>query len=139
MTLHTILTIVTSYIVNERVDINRIADEVGFSTRHLHALFCEYMAMKPKHFLESMRLHKAVALLADGMALQEVCAHTGYACAKTLRNALKRRLGKTPTCIRLESATASDKEQLLLSTETQLFTRQALLLLQQHAENHLQV
>ncbi len=83
------------------LNIDRLAEEAGISSSHLHLLFRRYLDTSPAQFLIQQRMVKAQDILAhSGLTVKEVCYAVGfrdfpYFCAR-----FKRHTGLSPSAYR---------------------------------------
>jgi AraC-like DNA-binding protein len=81
-----------------------MADELGFSERHLHRQCVAKFGYGPKTLHRVLRFNQAMSLAYDGVAFADVAQRTGYADqahlsreVKALAGATLSALVKTPT------------------------------------------
>lgn len=71
-------------------------DEVGASARTLARLFVADTGLAFAQWREQLRMRAAMPLLADGLTLETVARHVGYASASSFVAAFRRIVGVTP-------------------------------------------
>ena len=76
-----------------------LADEIGWSRRHLFARFREHTGLPPKVFARILRFQRAAKLLADpgGPSLAEIALDCGYYDQAHLNRDFRAFAGRTPT------------------------------------------
>jgi AraC-like DNA-binding protein len=79
--------------------VERLAEEVGWSRRHLFARFREHTGLPPKVFARILRFQRAAALMArpDGPSLCEIALDCGYYDQAHLNRDFHAFAGRTPT------------------------------------------
>jgi AraC-like DNA-binding protein len=79
--------------------VERLAEEVGWSRRHLFARFREHTGLPPKVFARILRFQRAAALMArpDGPSLCELALDCGYYDQAHLNRDFRAFAGRTPT------------------------------------------
>ena len=87
------------------VRVTDLADEVGWSRRHLTARFTEEYGIGPKQAARLERFQGARHLVARGVAVADVAARCGYADQAHLTRDFRALGGCTPTQWRRESVT----------------------------------
>ncbi|MCC2955430.1 DJ-1/PfpI family protein [Massilia sp. IC2-477] len=90
--------------IGERLDqpleVSLLADRAGMSARSFHRKFLDATGQTPAHFIETMRLDRARALLPSVASLKEIAARCGYATAGQMSKAFVRRYGVSPALFR---------------------------------------
>jgi AraC-like DNA-binding protein len=91
------------------VGVERLADELGYSRRHLTRRFHQAVGLPPKATARLLRLRRAVALLRAGSpgGLAATAAACGYADQSHLNQEFRTIVGTTPTAFQSESRGAS--------------------------------
>jgi transcriptional regulator GlxA family with amidase domain len=79
------------------VRIDALADEVGWTRRHLNARFREQIGLSPKEVARLARLHRAASLLPGASDWAEVAHRCGYADQSHLNRDLRALTGCAPT------------------------------------------
>jgi len=78
-------------------NVESLSEELQVSESYLREIININYHCSPHHLIETIRLEKAIRLLADyDMNIYSVCANVGYANLKTFRQAFKRRTGMSP-------------------------------------------
>ena len=79
--------------------VERLAEEIGWSRRHLFARFREHTGLPPKVFARILRFQRAAALMArpDGPSLCEIALDCGYYDQAHLNRDFRAFSGRTPT------------------------------------------
>jgi AraC-like DNA-binding protein len=79
--------------------VEALAEEVGWSRRHLFARFREHTGLPPKVFARILRFQRAASLLADanGPSLCEIALDCGYYDQAHLNRDFREFAGRTPT------------------------------------------
>ncbi len=81
--------------------VERLADHVGVSGRHLSRLFAAELDCTPARFVEQVRLATARAELEQtAVSLDEIARRAGFGTAETLRRVFHRHLGIAPDTYR---------------------------------------
>jgi AraC-like DNA-binding protein len=79
-----------------RLSVSSLAQEVGASTRAVHAVFADE-GTSPSREIRHLRLARAAKLLAStNLPIAEVARASGFADAATFRNAFRREAGQAP-------------------------------------------
>ncbi len=84
----------------DTASIQALADDAGVSIHALIRAHQKRFSITPLQHLKSMRVERAVRLLADGATPAEVAAETGFADQAHLTRAFKERTGFTPAAYR---------------------------------------
>ena len=83
------------------IDIARLAPNLGVSQRTLQRLTATVLGMTPVHYVQQVRLERAVDLLrTTNLSLTTVAHAVGYGDGTTLGTLLRRRRGTTPEQVR---------------------------------------
>jgi AraC-like DNA-binding protein len=79
--------------------VEALAEEVGWSRRHLHGRFRRHTGLAPKVFARILRFERAAALMADprGPSLCEIAIDCGYYDQAHLNRDFRAFAGRTPT------------------------------------------
>ncbi|MHC9045371.1 helix-turn-helix transcriptional regulator [Microbacterium saperdae] len=72
------------------------ADSIGISERTVARLFRTHTGLSFLQWRQALRVHHALSLLAEGLAVQEVSELMGYAQSSTFIASFKRVMGTTP-------------------------------------------
>ncbi|MDV9188522.1 helix-turn-helix domain-containing protein [Streptomyces sp. SR27] len=79
--------------------VESLADEVGWSRKHLSARFRSQLGITPKRAAQLVRFDHAARLLAAGHAVAGVAAESGYADQSHLHREVRSFTGLTPTAV----------------------------------------
>lgn len=91
-----------------RPDLALLATTAGVSVAHLHRLFRDHLGTTPARCLEDRRLDTAQAMLASGdQPVAEVAAACGYSDPFHFSRIIRRRLGISPSGLRLRGLPSS--------------------------------
>ena len=83
------------------VAIERIAQRIGISRRHLERLFREYVGLSAKHLARIVRIHSVLDLLQQpAMSGAEIAANCGYSDQAHLIRECQQLTGQTPQRLR---------------------------------------
>ena len=82
------------------LDVPELARRVGQSERSFYRKFTEATGKTPAHFVETLRLEAARALLGKGLPLKTIAAKVGLRSPARLGAAFERRFGMAPTLFR---------------------------------------
>lgn len=77
--------------------IERLADEVGWSRRHLATRFRREVGASPKTVARILRFERAVELLRSGSSLADAAFSTGYADQPHFKREFRALMGMSPT------------------------------------------
>jgi len=80
--------------------VKTMSREAGYSCEHFIRTFAGAAGVTPYQYLLSQRMNEAVALMNQGLTLEEIAARVGYASAKSFSGAFKRRFGLSPQAYR---------------------------------------
>lgn len=80
--------------------VKSMSREAGYSCEHFIRTFSGAAGVTPYQYLLSQRMNEAVALMNQGLTLEEIAARVGYASAKSFSGAFKRRFGLSPQAYR---------------------------------------
>jgi len=80
--------------------VKSMSREAGYSCEHFIRTFAGAAGVTPYQYLLSQRMNEAVALMNQGLTLEEIAARVGYASAKSFSGAFKRRFGLSPQAYR---------------------------------------
>jgi len=78
------------------IRISQVANDVGWSTRHLTQQFTSATGLTPKSFARIVRFQRSVSLVARRTSLAEAAVRTGYADQAHLTREWARLAGTTP-------------------------------------------
>lgn len=84
----------------ERLDVPKLAARSRMSERTFYRRFTSNIGVPPAHFVETLRLDAARALLDSGDTQKSVAATTGFRSAAQMSLAFERRFGLRPTVMR---------------------------------------
>jgi AraC-like DNA-binding protein/quercetin dioxygenase-like cupin family protein len=91
--------------------ITEVARELGLSTSGLRASFAAELGTSPQSRLMSIRLSRAVSLLANStLTVESVAQRSGFHSASHLTRNTQRHLGRTPAQLRSDNAALTDAE-----------------------------
>lgn len=82
--------------LNEQVNIDDLANQVGMSRAVFHRRFKEATTLSPIQFMKSMRLNNAAMKIAEGKAVSEAAWDVGYQSSSQFSREFKRMYGQTP-------------------------------------------
>jgi AraC-like DNA-binding protein len=80
-----------------KIDLDNIADEAYFSKFHFIRLFKKIYGKTPHQYLTSVRIGKAMELLAAGSSVSDVCSAVGFESLTTFSGLFKRLAGISPS------------------------------------------
>ena len=80
----------------EPLTIDRIANAVGASKRHLGTVFRRQVGQSLHQYLTYVRLHRGMALIREGQKIQAVSLMVGYRSRKDFYRHFKAAVGMTP-------------------------------------------
>jgi AraC-like DNA-binding protein len=78
------------------LSVGLLARETSMSVSTFHANFKAVTAKSPLHYLQTIRLHKAKALIAGGTSVAEAARQVGYESPSQFSREFKRLFGGTP-------------------------------------------
>jgi AraC-like DNA-binding protein len=81
---------------HQHLDVASLAREASMSVSTFHAYFKGVTSKSPLHYVQTIRLHKAQALIAGGIAVAEAAHQVGYESASQFSREFKRLFGRTP-------------------------------------------
>jgi AraC-like DNA-binding protein len=81
---------------HEHLDVALLAREASMSVSTFHANFKGVTSKSPLHYLQTIRLHKAQALIAGGIPVAEAAHQVGYESPSQFSREFKRLFGRTP-------------------------------------------
>jgi AraC-like DNA-binding protein len=90
----------------QRLEVASLAREASMSVSTFHASFKAVTSKSPLHYLQTIRLHKAQALIAGGIAVAEAARQVGYESPSQFSREFKRLFGGTPMEIARQSRSA---------------------------------
>jgi len=82
------------------LDVPMLAQRAGLSERSFYRKFTEATGKTPAHFVETLRLDAARALLGNGMPLKTIAGKVGLRSSARLGQAFERRFGMAPSLFR---------------------------------------
>jgi transcriptional regulator GlxA family with amidase domain len=82
------------------LDVPRLAQRAGLSERSFYRKFTDATGKTPAHFVETLRLDAARALLGNGMPLKTIAGKVGLRSSARLGQAFERRFGMAPSLFR---------------------------------------
>ncbi len=91
------------------VRIGTLCRELGCSGRHLSARFGEEVGMAPKAFARVLRIERAAALLAEGIARAQVSATCGFADQSHLHRGVRAFAGRSPVALAKQVTNVQDR------------------------------
>ncbi|MCB9685192.1 MAG: DNA-3-methyladenine glycosylase 2 family protein [Alphaproteobacteria bacterium] len=102
---------------DRRGGVDGLATELGVSERHLRRVFGEELGVSPRDLLASRRVALAAWLLAEtALDVEEVARASGFASARTFREAFRARTGRAPSEARRRPTCEEDALVLRLDT-----------------------
>jgi len=81
---------------HEHLDVASLASEASMSVSTFHANFKGVTSKSPLHYLQTIRLHKAQALIAGGIPVAEAAHQVGYESPSQFSREFKRLFRRTP-------------------------------------------
>ena len=82
----------------ENISLSSTARALGISESHLSHLFAQQFHVYFRHFINAIRIDKAVVLMQDAnMTLTQICYQSGFDNVRTFRRAFSRQMGMLPT------------------------------------------
>ncbi len=87
-------------VLNSAASVKSMSREAGYSCEHFIRTFAGAAGVTPYQYLLSQRMNEAVALMNQGLTLEEIAGRVGYASAKSFSGAFKRRFGLSPRAYR---------------------------------------
>jgi AraC-like DNA-binding protein len=81
---------------HHHLDVASLAREASMSVSTFHANFKAVTSKSPLHYLQTIRLHKAQALIAGGTSIAEAAHQVGYESPSQFSREFKRLFGGTP-------------------------------------------
>lgn len=91
---------------HQHLDVTSLAREASMSVSTFHASFKAVTSKSPLHYVQTIRLHKAQALIAGGVAVSEAARQVGYESPSQFSREFKRLFGGTPKEIGRRSRSA---------------------------------
>jgi transcriptional regulator GlxA family with amidase domain len=89
------------------LDVPELARRAGLSERSFYRKFTEATGKTPAHFVETLRLEAARALMSKGLPLKVIAGKVGLRTSARLGQAFERRFGMAPSLFReMHAATA---------------------------------
>ena len=82
------------------LDVPALAQRAGLSERSFYRKFTDATGKTPAHFVETLRLDAARALLGNGMPLKTIAGKVGLRSSARLGQAFERRFGMAPSLFR---------------------------------------
>ena len=80
----------------QHLDVALLAREASMSVSTFHVNFKAVTSKSPQHYLQTIRLHKAQALIAGGTSVTEAARQVGYESPSQFSREFKRLFGSTP-------------------------------------------
>lgn len=80
--------------------VEQMSRRAGYSREHFIRIFTQLAGVTPYQFILSQRMNEAIALMTQGLTLEEIARRVGYASAKSFSGAFKRRFGIPPQAYR---------------------------------------
>lgn len=105
--------IIIENISNLNFSVSLLAEQLQISTSHLREIVNEQFAMSPLQLIESIRLEKALRLLADGSSIDSARRQTGYTNSRTFRRTFKKRLYITPSACQQRLTAHKEQSQYI--------------------------
>jgi AraC-like DNA-binding protein len=81
---------------HQHLDVTSLAREASMSVSTFHANFKGVTSKSPLQYLQTIRLHKAQALIAGGVPVAEAAHQVGYESPSQFSREFKRLFGRTP-------------------------------------------
>jgi len=92
--------------LQSRLDVPALAKRAGLSERSFYRKFTDATGKTPAHFVETLRLDAARALITKGLPLKSVADRVGLRSSARLGAAFERRFGMAPSLFRRMHAAA---------------------------------
>jgi transcriptional regulator GlxA family with amidase domain len=86
--------------LDQALDVPELARRAGLSERSFYRKFTEATGKTPAHFVETLRLEAARALLSKGLPLKVIAGKVGLRTSARLGQAFERRFGMAPSLFR---------------------------------------
>jgi AraC-like DNA-binding protein len=83
----------------DTLDVGLLAQEAGMGVSTFHAHFKAVTAQPPQRYLQTIRLHKAQALMAGGASVAEAAHQVGYESPSQFSREFKRLFGGSPKAV----------------------------------------
>lgn len=76
--------------------VQSMSQKAGYTPEYYIRSFSRSVGVTPYQYLLSQKMNEAVSLMSEGMMLEEIAQHLGYASGKSFSGAFKRRFGIPP-------------------------------------------
>ena len=86
--------------ISTEISVEALSRQVGYSNEHFIRSFSKAFGVTPYQYILSQRMNEAIALMHQGLTLDEIAAKVGYASAKSFSGAFKRHFGYSPQMYR---------------------------------------
>jgi AraC-like DNA-binding protein len=104
--------IIENELCDPNLNVNRLADLLRISPQYLYELTLMHYDMNPHRFIETLRLEKVIQLLTVEHANMIILSkRTGYTNYQTFRRVVKKRLGMSPSKMRVHLQMKNEKRE----------------------------
>ena len=86
---------------HEKITMDRLAEKINMSPRHLTRLFKETTGITISQYLEKLRIEHAVQLLRENNKVETIANECGFQSTNQLRSLFKKHTGVVPSGYRM--------------------------------------